>query len=194
MQAEMKLRFPQWPHFNERKALQAAAVILRLAGGRLNYMKLLKLLYLADRTALIERGWPVTTDRPVSMRYGPVLSNIYSLIRDQAMPGSTSEFARYIVQDQPYEVALKDDPGDDELSRYETNLLEQIWESFGAKTPWELVDYTHGLPEWSDPDDSSIEIWPEDILRAANLPEEEIKERLALLRDLRLADYLLGKG
>lgn len=189
----LTLKLPDWPRFNERKALQAAAFVLRLAGGRLNYMKLLKLLYLADRAALIERGLPITTDRPVSMRYGPVLSNTYSLIRDQAMPGVAAEFARYIAQDQPYEVNLQDDPGDDELSAYEKAMLERIWREHGSKTQWDLVRYTHRLPEWTDPEDSSLEISAEDILRAAGLSEEEIGERLSLLREIRLADSLLGR-
>jgi uncharacterized phage-associated protein len=189
----MHLRVRDWPRFNERKALQATAYVLRLAGGRLNYMKLLKLLYLADRTALIERGLPVTTDRPVSMRYGPVLSNTYSLIRDQAMPNVASEFARFVVQAEPYEVKLEGDPGEDELSRYEKALLERMWREHGSKTQWELVDYTHGLPEWTDPADSSLEIRAEEILRSAGLPEEEIANRLELLRELRQVEALLER-
>ncbi len=158
----------------------------------MNYMKLLKLLYLADRTALLERGLPITTDRPVSMRYGPVLSNTYSLIRDQAMPGGESEFARYIQQSGNYEVALANDPGTDELSRYECSLLERIWEEHGEKTQWELVELTHQLPEWTDPAESAIEITAEDILQAGGLGQEEIRERLDLLRELRHADEVLG--
>jgi hypothetical protein len=33
--------------FNERKATEAAAYLLKLRGGRMSYMKLIKLLYLA---------------------------------------------------------------------------------------------------------------------------------------------------
>lgn len=183
---------PEWPRFRERKALQAVAYLLRLAGGRMNYMKLLKLLYLADRAALIERGAPITTDRPVSMRYGPVLSNIYSLIRDQAMPGAASLFARFIVQKQPYEVALEGEPGDGDLSRYEKKVIDRVWREHGEKTQWELVDFTHALPEWVDPESSSVEIRPEQILEGARLPEPEIRERLRLLRSLREADEVFA--
>ena len=35
--------------FNEVKATQAAARLLRNRGGRMKYLKLIKLLYLADR-------------------------------------------------------------------------------------------------------------------------------------------------
>ena len=48
--------------FNEKKATQAAARFLRLCKGCMNYMKLIKLLYIADREALLRWGRPITTD------------------------------------------------------------------------------------------------------------------------------------
>ena len=57
--------------YREDKATQAAARLLRLAGGKLNHMKLMKLLYLADRRALIQWGRPITFDWYVSMPHGP---------------------------------------------------------------------------------------------------------------------------
>ncbi|MGE0134681.1 MAG: hypothetical protein AB7L91_10365 [Dehalococcoidia bacterium] len=44
--------------FDERRAAQAAAQLLELRGGRMPYMKLIKLLYWADRESLIETGTP----------------------------------------------------------------------------------------------------------------------------------------
>lgn len=67
--------------FNERRATEAAAKFLKLRGGRMSYLKLIKLLYLLDREALLRWGRPVTTDRYVSMDNGPVVSRIYDLIR-----------------------------------------------------------------------------------------------------------------
>ena len=43
----MKLRF------NEAKAAQAAARLLKLRGGRMSFLKLIKLLYIVDREALL---------------------------------------------------------------------------------------------------------------------------------------------
>jgi hypothetical protein len=57
--------------FDERKATEAAAYLLRLRGGRMSYLKLIKLLYLADREALSRWGFSVTNDRHVSMPHGP---------------------------------------------------------------------------------------------------------------------------
>lgn len=56
--------------FIEAKATQAAARLLRNRGGKMSYMKLIKLLYLADREALAQWGRSITTDTYVSMDKG----------------------------------------------------------------------------------------------------------------------------
>ena len=66
--------------FSERKVTEAAGYLLRLAGGQEFHMKLLKLLYIADRTALARWGFFLSEDSHVSMEYGPVLSNTFNLI------------------------------------------------------------------------------------------------------------------
>jgi uncharacterized phage-associated protein len=74
----MHLRF----HFE--KSLQAAGVLLHLEGGRMPYMRLLKLLYIADREMLAETAKPVTGDRAYAMKNGPVLSHVYALIKGES--------------------------------------------------------------------------------------------------------------
>ena len=61
------------PRFNERRATEAAARFLKLRGGRMSYLKLIKLIYFLDREALLRWGRPVTGDRYVSMDNGPVV-------------------------------------------------------------------------------------------------------------------------
>ena len=85
--------------FNEKKATQAAAHLLRLRGGRMSYMKLIKLLYLADREALLRWGRTISTDRYVSMDRGPVLSRVLDLATDGEDPGTPSIWASSITVD-----------------------------------------------------------------------------------------------
>jgi hypothetical protein len=54
----------------------------------MSYLKLIKLLYIVDREALLRWGRPVTTDRHVSMPKGPVVSQIYDLIVGGNPPGT----------------------------------------------------------------------------------------------------------
>ena len=59
------------PLFDERKAAEAAAFLLFMAGGKLPLIKLVKLLYLAERLSLQRYGEPLTGDRLVAMPNGP---------------------------------------------------------------------------------------------------------------------------
>ena len=177
--------------FNEAKATQAAACLLRLRGNRMSYLKLIKLLYLLDREALLRWGRPVTTDRYVSMDNGPVVSRVYSLIRDEQPPGSSRIWRRFISPPEDWEVSLIADPGNDELSRAEESLIDEIFSAHGARGRWELVDLSHGLPEWRDPEGGAIPIEYRDILRAGRKTESEIASIEQDLEALAAVDSLM---
>ncbi len=162
------------PRFNERKATQAAAHLLKLRGAPMSYMKLIKLLYLADRSALLQWGRPITTDTYVSMDRGPVLSHVLDLATDEDLPGHASIWTRHITEPEHYSVRLRDDPGEDELSTAETGLLDEVFRQHGTKTRWELVEFTHTLPEWKNPEGGSIPIRYRDILKAGGKSDIEI--------------------
>jgi len=177
---EMRLRF------NEAKATQVASLLLRLRGGRMSYLKLIKLLYLLDREALLRWGRPVTTDRHVAMPKGPVVSRICDLIRDESAPGEVSVWRNHISAPIDYEVRLIDgvEASTDELSRAEEQLIGEIFQQYGHWSRWDLVKFCHDLPEWHDPDGSSIPIDYADILRAGDIPPDEIASIDAELRAL----------
>jgi uncharacterized phage-associated protein len=176
--------------FNERKATQAAAYLLRRHGGRMAYIKLIKLLYLADREALLRWGRPITTDRHVSMPKGPVVSQICNLITDEPEPGTDSFWHAHIATVPGYLVEITGDPSNDELSRAEEAMLDEISAQHGAKDRWQLVRETHDLPEWVDPCGSSFPIEYRDILAAGNKTEAEIAEIESQLENLALIDRL----
>lgn len=144
--------------FNERRATEAAARFLKLRGGRMSYLKLIKLLYLLDREALLQWGRPVTTDRYIAMDNGPVVSRIYDLIREESAPGADPIWRHYISAPQEWEVTLLAEPETEELSRAEKALIEEIFTKFGSMNRWDLVRISHDLPEWQDPRGSAIPI------------------------------------
>jgi len=165
--------------FNEKKAAQAAAYLLKLHGGKLNYMVLIKLLYLADRKSLIETGMPITGDVMVSMPHGPVLSMVLDLI-NMGKPEKQEGWYEYISEPSDYSVSLmKVSLENDELSKYELKVLEGVNKQFGGLDKWALRNLTHEFPEYEDPKGSSLPIPPETVLsRVANKSTEEI-ERIA---------------
>ena len=160
--------------FNEAKATQAAARLLKLRGGKMSYIKLIKLLYLADREALIRWGRPITTDCYVSMDNGPVVSRIYDLIRNEPSPNSVQIWGKFISAAEDYEVRLLGYPGSCELSPAEEQLIDEVFGQYGQKSRWAIVDYTYGLPEWIHPDGGALPIEYRDILSAADKTEAEI--------------------
>ena len=178
--------------FNEAKATQAAARLLKLRGGRMSCVKLVKLLYLADREALIRLGRPITTDCYVSTDNGPVVSRIYDLIRNEPAPNSVRIWARFISDPEDYEVSLLGDPGEGELSRAEEHLLDEVFEQHGQDSRWAIVDYTYGLPEWTCPDGGALPIEYTDILRAAHKTEAEISAIDEDLQSLALTERILA--
>ncbi len=156
------MRFP----FRLKKAIQAAGVLLRREPSRrMNCMRLLKLLYVAERESLREAGRPIIGDAVVAQKRGPVLSRTYDLIKGEDI--LAPEWSAVIRRDR-YEVELVGDPGVAELSRFEIAVLNRVAETYADKDEWDMVEITHGFPEWkkNDPGDSSKPIPLEDILEA----------------------------
>jgi uncharacterized phage-associated protein len=158
----------------------------------MSYMKLIKLLYLADRNALVRWGRPITTDRYVSMDRGPVLSHVLDLATDGDVPGSEFIWGAVISEPTKYEVSLVGEPGDDELSEAEIEVLEEIFKAFGQMNRWELIELTHRLPEWKDPHGSAIPISYRDILKAEGKSELEIASIEDEICDLAETDAVFG--
>src|SRR5687768_3211001 len=160
--------------FKEERATQVAGRLLQLNGGRMNVLKLIKLLYLVDRAALIRSGRPVTYDSYVSMTHGPVLSLTLDKINAEPDPGRPDYWHQYIAERQANDISLKQETPSDQLSLAHENLIAKVFKKFGHMSQWELRDWCHeNLPEWKDPDGTSIPIAIRDILTAAGIGETE---------------------
>lgn len=167
--------------FSEKKATQAAATLLELTeGSSMSYLKLIKLLYIADRESLRESGAPITGDWCVAMKHGPVLSYIYDLIRGEAPEDGDEEYWCNHLETSNHDIKLRMEPGKSELSEYEIQKLEEVFEEYRDVDQWRLRDITHEFPEWkkNNPGTSSRKIPLADILIAVGRAEdiEEIEQ------------------
>ena len=122
--------------FDEEKTTQAASVLLAKHGGTMPYIKLIKLLYLADRQSLIDTGSPITRDRFVAMPKGPVLSRVLDLIRESD-PAADSLWHGSISR-SGHDATLIGAPGRDRLAEYDEQLLDRIFETYGEEDEWGL--------------------------------------------------------
>jgi len=182
--------------FSEQRVAQMAAYLLQKRGGRMAYIKLLKLLYLTDREAMMKWGESISGDCFVSMPHGPVLSQTYDLIR--GFGSSVEDGWDFWVKDEDnYEVSLRQRVANrecfDELSDAELEILDNVFEKFGRMKRFEITKYTHdNCTEWEDPHGSSFPISPEAVFRAVETDENRIQ---ALLRQHRtLADLDVARN
>lgn len=155
------------PEFQTRRAAQVAAWFALRQGGRINVLKLTKLLYLSERRHLDLYDEPMTYDRLVSMDHGPVPSICLNLMNGTL---EHPDWAEFITDRDSYDLGVvgeKTNPEQfDQLSRADHRLLEEIWAQFGHMSKYELRDYTHeACHEWEDPDGSSLPIPYERVLK-----------------------------
>ncbi|MDD0812968.1 Panacea domain-containing protein [Curvibacter sp. RS43] len=182
--------------YDERKSAQAAAFLLYKAGGKLPILKLVKLMYLAERLSMRRYGDTITGDNFVSMPHGPVLSMTLEHINDAVPSAREGGWDSWIADRADYTVGLKEDvhlssPEDDLLALSETDLecLQHTWDEFGSWDKYKLRDYTHqgGCPEWEDPNGSSRPIPKSRVLRAVGFNPEQVE---ALSRRLHEQQYI----
>ena len=64
----------------------------------MNYMRLLKVLYIAERENLAESSTPLTGSTVIAMKQGPVLEDVLHLIRGEH--SATDKWAAYIQVDR----------------------------------------------------------------------------------------------
>jgi uncharacterized phage-associated protein len=186
---------PEQHMFDERRLAQMAAFFADRAGQHIDVLKLMKLLYLADRASMERYSAPISFDHMVSMEHGPVLSQALNFCSgfSESAPGGWEEWmhdrAAHIVElKQPVTREKLD-----ELSEADIEVLQQVWDRFGSMSGWELRNWTHDhCPEWRDPHGSSLRIRYSDVFRAIGKSPEEARELDSELRDQERVNRVLS--
>jgi uncharacterized phage-associated protein len=163
--------------FDTLKTVQVAAMFLKLHGGSMKFLGLLKLMYMADRLAFKKMDQPISGDKYVSMNKGPVLSTVYDFIKDNQRHEGAEIWKKYIStrnDSSNHEIRLLKDPGVDELSDEEEKIIRDVYDQWGKWDRFELVDLTHEFPEWKFPNGGAIPIDVVDILKNVGKNQEEI--------------------
>lgn len=182
--------------FNERKVAQMAAFFLQQTPtGQMSHLKLMKLLYLAEREGLRCLGYSLTGDRWVSMPHGPVLSMTLNLM-DGDMESGRDGWESWVSDKADHELSLRravTPEAFDELSPAECDVLEAIWQQFGGLDKWTIRDWTHvHCAEWHDPLGSSMPITPRVLVDALGFAPEVAQELVARLESDQVVDRLFA--
>ncbi len=134
-EAKRQISFP----YDSNKAAQAILWLLHRHGGALHRLKLVKLIFYADREHLVRYGRPIVGGRYVAMPHGPVSSELLNHINAAALEANMP-FVNEEVR------VIEKAPVDEEyLSKSDIEVLENINGAYGALNRFVLRDLTHEL-------------------------------------------------
>ena len=139
--------------FDYKKATQAINYLTKKEGGQIDKLKLIKLVYFADRYHLRRYGRPMFNDAYFAMRLGPVGSSVKDIAElssdflDREERNYAGKFiARGAIDNTVVSVA---DVDSDIFSKSELEALNFAYDGFGNQSELQLVNITHRYPEWS---------------------------------------------
>jgi len=182
--------------FTPAKIAQMAAFFTEKQGGTIDMLKLVKLLYLADREAMDRFGEPISYDNFFSMDTGPVGTNTLNLLDGFVGGADGAKWGEWISDRENHKVSLNREFGRDdldELSDADLEVLGVVWQQFGRMDKWTIRDWTHNnCGEWQDPEGSRLPITDAEILREVGLEPEEADELAADIQAERHLDSLLS--
>ena len=179
--------------FDIEKSAQCAHFFAIREGGEIEILKLVKLMYLADRRSLETRKIPIVGGHYYSLPHGPVTNEVLDLI-NEGTPEGTSPWERLITDRANHKVAAAGNPGSyDALAPSEVGILEQVWGKFGSMTKWELVGWTHRhCEEWSDPNGGRSDIKARKLAEAFSWSAAEVENFLEELNSANRLHALLA--
>ena len=164
-----------------KKAAHVAAYLLWKRGGEMSSLKLMNLMYLAEKQFLLEYGERLTEDAMVSTPKGPVLSGVCDCFM-----GGHEYWCSWVKNPGNYNLALDDtikvnqaDPLDtfDELSLADQKTLDAVYAESGSMNPWELGRLLRDpgfCPECEDPLGSPSPIPPAAMLMKNGKTKAEV--------------------
>jgi uncharacterized phage-associated protein len=167
-----------------RKLAQMAAYLLNRNGGPMKHVKLMKLMYLADREAMDRFWFPISDDEYYSMRMGPVLSMTLDLMSGNEGSEDQEEWGEWVSPLTKFYVDSQREFADadlEELAPEEIAVMRKVSAKFGSLSMEDIVKYTHTLQEWTDPGYGRLPIALRSIFEALGKPGAEIDDKLKRL-------------
>jgi len=181
--------------FHARMAAVVAYLTATVGGGS-DYVRMLKLVYLADRESLARRGHPITYDDHLALQMGPVPDDTYQVLeRSEATGVWANQIA--VLGDRGNRVVtakVSTDVAAAGFSPADRDILDKIVKVHGRKTRETLVADTHKLSEWKKVRevDNRKKITYEDIFEALGRSPEEASETASAIRAYRTMVAIAG--
>jgi uncharacterized phage-associated protein len=173
-----------------KKATQAVARLIEKSGAPIDYLRLSKLVYLADRQSILDRGLPIVGGHYFSMSKGPTISEVMDFVNQRNAP----QWKEMISPLYGHEIRIKGKPTYGALSQSELNILDSVVTQHAQSTTEELVDWCHqNCPEYEEvPRGKRKPIHVESILKGAKKGTKQIQKILQEAAEIEEMDKLLA--
>ena len=136
------------PHKSDfEKAIEVAGVLLRMEGSRtMSRLRLIKLIYIANRRAIKELGRPILRSPIFAMKHGPVHDEVYKMISENHP--AAGKWATFISRQGQRDLHLDKQPAVKKLSTSEIAILQKVSDELATLDDWSIADLTHQFDEW----------------------------------------------
>ena len=173
-----------------KKSAQAVARLIEKSGAPVDYLRLSKLIYLADRKSIIVRGVPIVGGHYFSMRKGPTISEVMDFVNRQNEP----EWKQMISPRFGNEIRLTAKPVYGALSQSELSILDSVVAEHAQRTTDELVQWFHAHCRESEQVTGNARkpIAVESILKAAKKRASQIQKLVSEAKEIEELDRLLA--
>jgi len=134
--------------------IESVYLLLKTLGPS-DKLKIVKLLYFADKYHLIKYGRTISNDEYWAMYHGPVGSNTKDVLEcdELTMSDDESTYAKKFfskIEENKFQAnILKDTFEFNFLSETDIEALEFVINNFGAMNAWEIRNFSHKYPEWA---------------------------------------------
>ncbi len=156
-------------NLNKEKSIASLLYICNELGGAWDLYSILKMLYFAEQKHLVKYGRPITGDDIVAMKFGPVPSCAYDLVKPKTIDCNHFDISEDLV------VSCKDQPNMDFLSESDVLCLNESIRENRDLNFGQLKDKSH---------DSSYEkAWA--LKRNSVIPFDEIAASAGANEELR---------
>lgn len=170
----------------QREFLEKILYVLSQTEG-LDYYRLFKVLYFAERECLATTCRPLVADDFYHLPHGPVPSRLYDTIkggRKDAFAEAFAEVVAHAGEDAPTVLLARRSPDMDYLSPTEQEILDRAIRDYAPLSFAQLKALSHGRA-WQDTAHCAV-ISPEAIAQEGGLSTEALpylRERLAWHRE-----------
>ena len=170
--------------FDHEKSVEIIGFFLSEAGKPQDKLKLIKLIYLADRLSMERRGKPLNFDSYYSLPHGPIAS---SALNGMNQMFAHRAWAKLAIAGDNRAVSAVKNIGTEHLSVAETKILAETWKRYGHMNALEIRDWTHkNCDEYVEVKSSRLSIDLDEIFEAVKVEDADgrARELKALQRSL----------